>query len=167
MAIKFDGIDARYGADASLPWLPVAPHAGLAAVKLFAVDPAHGEVVTLLRASPGVELPTHRSTSPMTIYTLQGRWRYREHDWVAGPGSVVIEPAGALHTPQILPDGTDDALLLVVADGELQLLDADHRVVAVETWRTALDRYLDYCRTHDVTPRDLAPSATGAPRCNS
>lgn len=156
MAIKFDGVDARYGADESLPWLPAAPHAELASVKLVAVDPAHGEMVSLLRASPGVEFPTHRSTSPMTIYTLQGRWRYREHDWVAGPGSVVMEPAGAPHTPQVLPDGTEDAILLVVADGELELLDTNNRVIAVENWRTALDRYLDYCRANDLPPRDLA-----------
>ena len=155
MAIKFDGVDARYGMDEGLPWLPLAPYADLAHAKLFAVDPVHGEVVTLLRVSPGAELPTHRCTRPVTIYTLQGRWRYREHDWVAGPGSVVIEPAGPPHTPQVLPDGTDDAILLMVGDGDLQLLDQDNRVIAVENWRTALDRYRTYCRTNDLPPRDL------------
>jgi hypothetical protein len=37
---------------------------------------------------------------------VQGRWKYREHDWVAGPGSVVIETAAMEHTRQALADGT-------------------------------------------------------------
>jgi len=155
MATKFDGVDAPYSADESLPWLPFSPHSELVSVKLYAADPARGEVVVLLRAPPGVELPSHRSTGTTTIYTLQGRWKYREHDWVAGPGSVVLEPAGTRHTPVILADGTDDAILFVVAVGDLQMLDADDQVVGIESWRTAIERYLVYCRDHDIAPRDL------------
>ena len=118
MAIRFDGESAPCSVDEGLPWTP-SPHSELVSVKLYAADPARGEIVILLRASPGVELPAHRSTGQTTILTLQGRWQYREHDWVAGPGSVVIEPAGVPHTPQILPDGTDDVILFIVADGDL------------------------------------------------
>jgi 2,4'-dihydroxyacetophenone dioxygenase len=160
MAIKFDGVDAPCGANESLPWLTFEPHAGLVAVKLYAADPARGETVFLLRASPGVELPAHRSDGTTTIYTLQGRWKYREHDWVAGPGSIVFEPAGTRHTPQVLADGTDDTILFVVANGDLQLLDADERVIGIEDSRTATDRYLSYCRANDIRPRDLTRPVT-------
>ena len=159
MATKFDGIDAPYSVDDSLPWLPFTPHSELVSVKLYAADPKRGEVVVLLRAPPGVELPAHRSTGPTTIYTLQGRWKYREHDWVAGPGSVIIEPVAARHTPQILADGTDDVILFVVADGDLQILDAEDRVIGIENWRTAVDRYVAYCRANDLVPRDLTKLA--------
>ena len=155
MATKFDGVDAPYSADESLPWLPFSPHSELVSMKLYAADPARGEIVLLLRAPPGVELPPHRSTGTTTIYTLQGRWKYREHDWVAGPGSVVLEPASSRHSPQILADGTDDTILFVVADGELQVLDANDEVVGVENWRSAIDRYLAFCRANDIAPRDL------------
>jgi 2,4'-dihydroxyacetophenone dioxygenase len=59
--------------------------------------PIRGEVVLLLRAPPDTEFPPHRSTGLTAIYTLQGRWNHLEHDWVASPGSVVIEPAGMRH----------------------------------------------------------------------
>ena len=155
MAIRFDGESSLCSVDESLPWTPFAPHSELVSVKLYAADPARGAIVILLRASPGVELPAHRSTGQTTILTLQGRWHYREHDWVAGPGSVVIEPAGVPHTPQILPDGTDDVILFIVADGDLLLLDAGGQVVGTENSRTAVARYLEYCRANDIQPRDL------------
>lgn len=166
MAIKFDDECAPYGVDESLPWTPFTPHSELVSVKLYAADLARGEVITLLRAPPGVELPAHRSTGRTTIYTLQGRWQYREHDWVAGPGSVVIEPAGVPHTPQILPDGTDDVILFVVANGDLLLLDHGGRVVGTENSRTAVDRYLEYCRANDIQPRDLTTLARAPARCS-
>ena len=155
MATKFDGVNAPYSADHSLPWLPFSPHSELVTVKLYAVDPARGEVVMLLRAPPGAELPSRRLTGTTTIYTIQGRWKYREHDWVSGPGSVVLEPAGARHTPTILADGTDDTILFIVTVGDLQLLDADGQVVGTENWHSALERYLAYCRDNDIVPRDL------------
>ncbi len=159
MATKFDGVDAPYSADESLPWLPFSPHSELVSVKLYGADPARGEVVLLLRAPPGVEMPPHRSTGPTTIYTLQGRWKYREHDWVAGPGSVVLEPAGTRHTPLVLADGTDDTILFVVTVGDLQLLDANGQVIGTEDWQSAVERYLAYCRDNGITPRDLTRSA--------
>jgi hypothetical protein len=159
MTMKLDDVDTRCIADDSLPWLPLTPQAELASVKLLSADPVRGEVIMVLRAPPGIELPRHRTSCATTIYTLQGRWKYREHDWVAGPGSLVIEPASACHTPQILADGTDDAILFILAGGDVQLLDHEDRVVGVENWRTAMTRYLDYCRAHDIEPRKVSPQA--------
>ena len=88
---------------------------------------------------------------------MQGRWKYREHDWVAGPGSLVIEPASACNTPQILADGTDDAILFMLVRGEVQLLDAEGRSSRTESWRTAVDRYAGHCLAHDLVPHDLTP----------
>lgn len=167
MATKFDGVDAPYSAEEGLPWLPFSPHAALVSVKLYAADPAREEVVVLLRAPPGIELPPHRSTGATTIYTLQGRWKYREHDWVAGPGSVVLEPADTRHTPRILADSTDDTILLVIANGDLQLLDAEDRIIGIENWRTATDRYLTYCQANDIQPRDLSCSLKARPAAQS
>jgi len=155
MATKFDGIDTPYRVDESLPWVPLGQCSDRASVRLYAANPGRGEVVLLLRAAPGVEFPPHRSTGMTTIYTLQGRWKYLEHDWVAGPGSVVIAPAGDRHTPRIQPDGTDDAMLFVVADGDLCLLDSDDRIVAVRNWRSAIDLYEQHCRTRGIAPHGL------------
>ncbi len=169
MAIKLDDVDTRCIADDSLPWLPLAPYAELASVKLLTADPVRGEVILVLRAPPGIELPRHRTSGSTTIYTVQGRWKYREHEWVAGPGSLVIERASACNTPQILADGTDDVIMLLLIGGDVQLLDSDDRVVSIENWRTAVSRYLDFCRANDVEPRNIT-SQSGALQgnpCNS
>ena len=153
--MTFEQIDTSCIRDDSLPWMPFVPHSGLVLVKLFHADPVRGEVISVLRAPPGVQLPRYRHAGSATIYTVQGRWKYLEHDWVAGPGSVVIETADSHHTPQALADGTDDVIMFMVNSGELLLLDADGRVVATENWRTAVGRYLDYCRDNDLEPRDV------------
>jgi len=160
MAIKYHGVDAPYSEDPCVPWLPLERHTGHVALKLYVADPAREQVILLLRAPPGIELPPHRSTGVTTIYTLQGRWKYREHDWVAGPGSVVLEPGATRHTPQTLADGTDDTMLFVVANGDLQLLDDEGRITGVENWRTATDRYRAYCKANDLVPRDLTRPLT-------
>jgi quercetin dioxygenase-like cupin family protein len=151
-AMSPDQVDTRCITDDSLPWLPFAPYAELASVKLLAADPISTEVVLVWRIPPGIELPRHRLTCAATIYTLQGRWRYREQDWIVGPGSLLIEAAGSPHTPQALPDGTDDAIALVFAKGEVQLLDAADRVIATQDWNSAVNRYRDYCSSRGLEP---------------
>jgi 2,4'-dihydroxyacetophenone dioxygenase len=148
-------IDTRCIDDDSLPWMPYAPYSELVSVKLYRADPVRGEVISLLRAAPGAELPRFHHSGTTTIYTIQGRWKYREYDWVAGPGSLVIEPAAAQHTPVALADGTDDVIMFVVSAGELQVLDAAGHVIGTESWRTAVDRYLKYCRDNGLEPKDV------------
>jgi len=162
MATHLRDIDTRCITDDSLPWIPLEPYAGRVCIKLLSADPVSGEVILVLRAPPGTELPRHRTSSSTTIYTVQGRWKYREHDWVAGPGSLVIEAASACNTPQVPADGTDDAILFMLVRGEVQLLDADGRVVASESWRTGVDRYLAYCRDNEIEPRDITTQGSGS-----
>ena len=70
------------------------------------------------------------------------------------PGSVVYETAASSHTPQA-SDSTGDVIALNIVSGDLVYLDDNDRVVAVENWKTALDRYLAYCEANGMTPRDL------------
>ena len=123
-----------------LPLLPLEPYAGLASVKLLSADPMRGEVNLVLRAPPGVELPRHRTS---------------------GPGSLVIEPASACNTPQVLGDGTDDAILLLIVGGDVLLLDEEGQVTSTENWRTAVGRYLDFCREQDIEELDVTLQARG------
>jgi hypothetical protein len=163
MTTNFERVDARCIADDNLPWLPLPTPASHVSVKLLWADPARGDVTMLLRAPPGIELPRHRTSGATTIYTVQGRWKYREHDWVAGPGSLVLEPASVRHTPHTLADGTDDAVLFLLIQGDVQLLDADDGVMGLENWQTAVTRYLDYCRAHGIEPHDITPHRSKRP----
>ncbi|HEX9208209.1 MAG TPA: 2,4'-dihydroxyacetophenone dioxygenase family protein [Steroidobacteraceae bacterium] len=165
--MKLEDVDTRCIADDSLPWLPLAPYAELASVKLLSADPVRGELILVLRAPPGIELPRHRTSGSTTIYTVQGRWKYREHDWVAGPGSLVIEPASAVHTAQMLGDGTDDVVAFLLVAGDMQLLDAENHVTGIESWRSAVSRYLEYCSTHGIEPRDVTVQSRSDDCCAS
>jgi 2,4'-dihydroxyacetophenone dioxygenase len=46
--------------------------------------------------------------------------------------------------------------MFMVSSGERQLLDVEGQVVATENWRTAIERYLGYCRDNDIEPLDMA-----------
>jgi 2,4'-dihydroxyacetophenone dioxygenase len=137
-----------------LPWIPFTPYSAEVELKYVKLDPVRGEVIALLKSPAGIQMPRHHHSGTVIVHTLAGRWKYVEHDWVAGPGSVVFETAGSEHTPQALPDGGEVVALNIVV-GDLVYLDADDRVIAIENWKTALQRYLGFCREHGIEPEDL------------
>jgi len=153
--MMYDLIGSGCIADEMVPWMPFTPYSDLVHVKVFKADPVRGEVISLLRSPPGTELPKHHHSGTVIVYTVQGRWKYLEHDWVAGPGSVVFETASTRHTPLSLADGTEDVITLNIVSGELLFLDANDQVVATENWRTAVERYLAYCRGQGIAHRDI------------
>jgi hypothetical protein len=51
---------------------------GIHAVNLM-LDIEHGEAVAILRLEPGAELPIHPHTGPAEVYTIRGRWIYKEY----------------------------------------------------------------------------------------
>ena len=46
-------------------------------------------------------------------------------------------------------------LTLVIVSGDLIFVDENDKVMAIENWKTALQRYLDYCEANDIQPQDL------------
>ena len=46
-------------------------------------------------------------------------------------------------------------VILVQMTGDLVFLDDNNNVVAMENWKTAMQRYLAYCEEHDIKPKDL------------
>ena len=104
----------------------------------------------------GVSMPKHHHTGTVVVYTTEGKWKYIEHDWVAGAGSLVYETAASSHTFEVLEVGESGYVTtLVQVSGELLFLDDNENIVASENWKTSLDRYLDYCEQHNITPQDL------------
>ena len=78
----------------------------------------------------------------------------RAHAW---PGSVVYETAASTHTPEVV--STEGAggyvVMLVQMTGDLAFLDEQDNIVALENWKTALQRYRAYCEQHGIKPKDL------------
>ncbi|HTC81909.1 MAG TPA: cupin, partial [Acidimicrobiia bacterium] len=73
------------GSDA-LPWHPFVPYSDQVLLKLMHIDLVKGEVVAMLKAPGGANLGTHNHYGRVLVYTVQGSWRYAEHDWVSKPG---------------------------------------------------------------------------------
>jgi quercetin dioxygenase-like cupin family protein len=140
--------------DESVPWIPFTPYADDVFLKYFKLDPVRGETIALLKAPAGKQLPRHHHSGTVIAYTLEGRWKYKEHDWIAGPGSVVFETAASSHTPQTVSEEGHVVVLNIVA-GDLIFLGENDQVLAIENWKTALQRYLTYCESAGIEPRDL------------
>jgi hypothetical protein len=140
--------------DESLPWVPFAPYSSDVFLKYFRLDPVRGEIIALMKAPATMRLPKHHHSGTVIVYTIKGRWKYAEHDWTAGPGSIVFETAAESHTPEAVP-GDGDVLALNIVVGDLIFLDDQDRVLAIENWKTALKRYQEYCRAAGIEPRDI------------
>jgi 2,4'-dihydroxyacetophenone dioxygenase len=154
----FENIDTGCLNDEDSPWIPFTPYSAHVMLKYFKIDPVHGEVVVMLKSPAGTEMPRHHHTGTVIVYTVQGAWKYKEHDWTARQGSVVYETASTRHTPVSLP-GNEDVIAFNIVKGELVYLDDNDNVLAVETWKTALTRYLDFCKANGLTPKDLTSFA--------
>jgi len=119
----------RLADDASLPWGEVG---GGFALKLFRRGQDDGVYSMLNRFEPGFRAPTHRHLGDVHAYTLEGRWRYEEYDWVAGPGDYVFEPAGSTHTLVVPAENAGPTLVFFTVAQGLELYDAEGRVFMVQ-----------------------------------
>lgn len=140
--------------DEALPWVPLSPYADNVLLKYFRLDPIRGEMIVMMKVPAGTVLPRHRHSGTVIVYTIEGRWKFREHDWIVCPGSIVFETAASSHTPEAVgAEGHVVALNIVV--GDVIFFDDAGRVLAIENWQTGLARYLAYCQRAGIIPRDL------------
>ncbi|WP_244816907.1 2,4'-dihydroxyacetophenone dioxygenase family protein [Caballeronia sp. Lep1P3] len=153
----FEHIQTACLNDADLPWVPFTPYSEHVLVKYFKLDPIRGETIALLKAPAKGQMPRHRHTGTVIVYTVEGRWKYREHEWIAEKGSIVYETAGSSHTPEAVAPvaGEETIVTLNIIQGELVFVDESGRTLATENWRTGWDRYAAHCRALGLTPRDL------------
>ena len=82
------------------------------------LDPERGEWVIMATLAPGCSLPLHYHTGTAQVWTLQGRWCYREYpDQPQTAGSYLYEPAGSVHTFYCPEDNTEDTITLAWIEG--------------------------------------------------
>jgi 2,4'-dihydroxyacetophenone dioxygenase len=82
------------------------------------LDLERGEWVFLATLAPGCELPLHYHTGPAQVWTIQGRWLYREYpSQPQVAGSYLYEPGGSVHTFYCPEDNTEDTIALAWIDG--------------------------------------------------
>lgn len=153
----YQSIDTAVIDGNTLPWVPFTPYADNVLLKYFKLDPIRGEWIVMMKSPVGMQLPKHHHTGTVLVYTLEGKWKYKEHDWVAGPGSVVYETAASTHTPEVVAveDGSEYVVTFVQVNGDLLFLGENDAIVAIENWKSGLDRYLSHCAQNGIEARDL------------
>jgi quercetin dioxygenase-like cupin family protein len=98
---------AIHRGDDQLPWAQFGPDVQ---TKVVHVRHSDGLWVVRSRMRPGTVLQTHRHTGPVLGFTLAGAWHYKESaEWVNRAGSYLFEPAGSVHTLEVLADSDGDA----------------------------------------------------------
>ncbi|HQR22285.1 MAG TPA: 2,4'-dihydroxyacetophenone dioxygenase family protein [Burkholderiaceae bacterium] len=137
----------------SLPWIPFAPYSDTILLKLIKADPITGQWIALLKLPPKTELPMHHHAGTVMVWTIAGQWKYIEHDWVASEGSFVFETAGSRHTPIAVGEG--EVITLNIVQGDWNLMSPEGAVLAIENWKSMVDRYLNFCRGMGITPVDV------------
>ena len=123
-------------------WYPLGK---LGKVRPLLFDVTNGGWVSILKAVGQGTIQRHRHAAPVTAWTLDGAWGYREHDWVARAGSFVYEPAGHIHTLYIDPEAGKMTALFHVF-GPLVYLDEQGQAVDYDDVFLRLDRYAKHCR---------------------
>ena len=114
-------------------------------VRPLLFDVANGGWVSILKAEGKGAIQRHRHASPVTAWTLEGAWGYREHDWVARAGSFAYEPAGHIHTLYIDPEvGHMTAIFHV--NGPLIYVDEPGNPTDYDDVFLRLDRYTRHCK---------------------
>lgn len=140
--MNYEQVTTSYVDAPSYPWIPFAPYSDEVFLKILKCDPISGTFVTLLKAPGNVVLPTHHHCGIVIVYTVKGSWRYKEHAWTAVEGSVVYETAASVHTP--VGAGASEIITLNVQVGDSIYLDDKGAVLAIENWKTMLQRHLDW-----------------------
>ncbi len=148
----YENIDASIVQDDESPWVPFTPYTDQVFLKYFKIDPVRGEVIALLKAPGNMVLPTHYHGGSVIVYTIEGKWSYDEHDWVAEKGSVVYETACSTHTPR---SHDEETITFNITQGDSEYLDAEGNLLAKENWQSHLKRYLDFCEANGIEPKDL------------
>jgi 2,4'-dihydroxyacetophenone dioxygenase len=106
--------------------LPFVEIGGGNKLKVLHVTPNTGMWIVENILQTGFAVQTHRHTGPVFGYTTSGAWKYREYDYVNRAGSFLYEPAGSVHTLEVLEDDTRawfhmyGANLNLAADGSIE-----------------------------------------------
>lgn len=127
-------LDGGIDLNADLEWIPQSAGVWFRPLLLHV---GAGYYVNLLRVENAGILSRHRHSGPVHAFTLSGRWRYLENEWVAQKGDYVFEPPGETHT-LVVDETEEDAIILFHVAGGYTYLDEDGHPTGVEDVFTKL-----------------------------
>ena len=118
--------------------MPFAEFGGGNKLKVLQVKAKEGLWIIENIFQAGFSAQTHRHTGPVWGYTHTGAWKYAESDFVNRAGSFLYEPAGSVHTLQVVEDDTH---VIFHMYGVNLNLDADGNVESVFDGPGTLEAY--------------------------
>jgi 2,4'-dihydroxyacetophenone dioxygenase len=118
-------------------WAPVAPQIWSRPVHLNVTG---GFYIHLLKVTRSGLLQRHRHSGQVHAYTIKGRWRYLEHDWVAEEGGYVFEPPGETHT-LVVPEDCTEMITLFTVHGALMYVDPQGNSTGYDDVFTRIEKY--------------------------
>ncbi|OBA94224.1 cupin [Mycobacteriaceae bacterium 1482268.1] len=116
-------------------------------LKVIQVKEAEGLWIVENVFQAGYEVQRHKHTGPVYAYTTSGAWKYKEYDYVNRSGSFLYEPAGSVHTLQVLEDNTHVWFQMYGANLNL---DADGNVDSVVDGALTLAAYYLLCEAEGL-----------------
>ena len=119
--------------------------------KICRVCNGTGAWIIMNRFQPGTMLPKHRHSGAVTAFTLQGKWHYLEHDFVATAGSIIREPANSAHTLHVFEDHSEPTVVFFVIDGSLTHYGEQGEIWGIDDAQTMLERYLDLAKAQGLS----------------
>ena len=109
---------------------------------------AHNSYANILWVKKGGMLGRHRHRGRIYACTLEGEWRYLEYDWVARPGSYVLESPGAVHT--LVSDNPEGMKTIFFLNGSLEFLDDNDNLLQTLDVFWFINHYVNYCRERGI-----------------
>jgi 2,4'-dihydroxyacetophenone dioxygenase len=148
--VDLEVLDRALASD-EVPWVPQEPGRWF---KPLHFSLTTGTWINLVRMEPGRQIRRHiHAGGSVHAYVLAGAWRYLEHDWVAEAGSYVFEPAGGVHTLEVL--GEEEMVTLFTVSGVIQYLDDDDNVIQQDDVHSRRRLYREHCAEHGLMPTVL------------
>jgi 2,4'-dihydroxyacetophenone dioxygenase len=123
-----------------IDWIPLADGLSFKPLTFFPGDTGYQ---LLLRLEPGTVIPRHRHTGEIHAFNVTGTRLLINTGEEVGPGTYVYEPVGNADTWQAI--GTEPCIIHLEANGRVEYLDDDDRVVRFSDATTARAAYLDWC----------------------
>ena len=114
------------------------PQSDTVAFRPLVLNVTQGYYINILRVRSSGVLSRHRHSGPVHAFTLRGRWRYLEHDWVATPGDYAFEPPGETHT-LVVPDDVEEMATLFHVTGNYTYVDPYGEALGYEDVFTKLE----------------------------
>jgi 2,4'-dihydroxyacetophenone dioxygenase len=110
------------------------------------ISPSTNRWADILMAKGAGLVSRHYHPHEVFAYTISGKWRYLEHDWIAEAGDFVFETPGEAHT-LVSYEHKDPMKVFFVVTGPLIWLDDQGN----STGHFDVHNYIELCRNHYET----------------